>query len=113
MIREDKPGSLKRHVRPNGDIVHVILTTIPPMGLAPDDPRETHRRNLNQALLAYPADFGAAYVVDYDAAVRDSTNPNTLQAQYLTNGVPNEAYHSRLAQDLADAVNDFPPRAEL
>lgn len=113
LIREDKPGSLKGHVRPNGDTVHVILTTIPPMGLAPDDPRETHRRILNQALLASPADFGAAYVVDYDAAVRDSANPNTLQAQYLTNGVPNEAYHNRLAQDLADAVNDFPPRAEL
>ncbi|MBB5954372.1 hypothetical protein FHS29_000942 [Saccharothrix tamanrassetensis] len=68
----------------------------------------------DQALLATnPADLGADYVADYDAAVRDTTIPNNLQAQYLTNGVPNGAYHNQLAQYLADAVNDFPPRAEL
>lgn len=114
LVKEDNPSALKHHQRSNGDVVHVILTTVPPLGLAPTDPRETQRRNLNQALLtANPGDFGADYVVDYDAAVRDSTNPHQLAAQYLTNGAPNDAYHNQLAQYLADAVNDFPPRAEL
>ncbi|MEU4807186.1 LamG-like jellyroll fold domain-containing protein [Actinosynnema sp. NPDC023587] len=114
LIKEDNPGALKRHARSNGDVIHVILTTIPPLGLAADDPREIHRRNLNHALLAAnPHDLGADYVVDYDAAVRDSTNLNNLAPQYLTNGAPNAAYHSQIAQYLADAVNDFPPRAEL
>jgi hypothetical protein len=114
LVKEDNPSALKRHQRSNGDVVHVILTTVPPLGLAPTDPRETQRRNLNQALLtANPRDFGADHVVDYDAAVRDTTNPHQPAPQYLTNGAPNDAYHNQLAQYLADAINDFPPRAEL
>ncbi|NUT98621.1 MAG: hypothetical protein HOY78_42100 [Saccharothrix sp.] len=51
--------------------------------------------------------------MDYDAAVRDAANPNQVAPQYLTSGAPNDAYHNQLAQYLADAVNDFPPRVEL
>ncbi|MEU6156529.1 hypothetical protein ABZ816_41850 [Actinosynnema sp. NPDC047251] len=113
LISTERANGLKRHNRTDGSRVHVILTTIPPLGLAANDPRETHRRNLNQALLANSTDYDADHVVDYDAAVRDTTNPNQLAPQYLTNGTPNDTYHNQLAQYLADAVNDFPPRAEL
>ncbi|MEV0682154.1 LamG-like jellyroll fold domain-containing protein [Actinosynnema sp. NPDC050436] len=113
LIHRNSPTGLKNHIRPDGTQVHVILTTVPPLGLDANDPRETERRNLNNALLADPASFGADYVVDYDAAVRDTTNPNQLAPQYLTNGQPNTAYHNQIAQYLTDAINDFPPRAEL
>ncbi|WP_433272634.1 LamG-like jellyroll fold domain-containing protein [Actinosynnema sp. CS-041913] len=113
LISTNSPAGLKRHNRPDGTLVHVILTTVPPLGLDAGDPRETQRRALNNALLADPLSHGADYIVDYDAAVRDTTNPNQLAPQYLTNGVPNTAYHNQIAQNLADAINDFPPRAEL
>ena len=113
LIRHDKPNGLKQHPRPDGTPTHVVLTTIPPLGLDANDPRETERRELNQHLLTYFATFGADHVVDFDEAVRDTTNTNLIAAQYLTSGVPNDTYHNRIAQYLADAINDFPPRAEL
>ncbi|GAB2963009.1 LamG-like jellyroll fold domain-containing protein [Saccharothrix stipae] len=113
LISAAHPEGLKRTKRPDGTPVHVILTTIPPLGLAASDPREVQRRQLNQEMLTHFADFGADYVVDFDDAVRDSADPGRVAAQYLTDGLANGAYHSRLAQYLADAVNDFPPRAEL
>ncbi|RKT54155.1 LamG-like jellyroll fold domain-containing protein [Saccharothrix australiensis] len=113
VISTNSAKGLKRHKRPDGDWVHIIVTTVPPLGLDANDPREAERRNLNHLLLNNYSDVQADYVVDYDAAVRDTTNPNQLASQYLTNNQPNTAYHNQIAQYLADAINDFPPRAEL
>lgn len=90
-----------------------MLTTIPPLGLDASDPREAQRRQLNADLLVKYRDYNADHVVDFDAAVRDSGDVGKVAPQYLTNGVANDAYHGRLAEYLAEAVNDFPPRAEL
>lgn len=100
-------------MRQDGTALHVVLTTIPPLGLAASDPREVQRRQLNADMLVNYRNFDADHIVDFDAAVRDSGDVGKVAAQYLTNGVPNNAYHGRLAEYLAEAVNDFPPRAEL
>ncbi|MBW4717968.1 hypothetical protein [Saccharothrix obliqua] len=113
VVSTDSAKGLKRHKRPDGDWVHIIVTTIPPLGLDVGDPREAERRKLNQLLLNNYADLQADYVVDYDTAVRDAADPSKLAAQYLTDGLPNAAYHNQIAQYLANAINDFPPRAEL
>ncbi|MEU4769779.1 LamG-like jellyroll fold domain-containing protein [Actinosynnema sp. NPDC023794] len=109
----NSPDGLKDDQRPDGTAIHVILTTVPPLGLDANDPRETQRRQLNQDIMADFLLYEADYAVDFDEAVRDPSNPNRIAPQYLTNGVPNEAYHHQIAQYLADAINDFPPRAEL
>ncbi|WP_258951941.1 LamG-like jellyroll fold domain-containing protein [Lentzea californiensis] len=104
---------LKKQLRQDGTALHVVLTTIPPLGLADNDPREVQRRELNADMLLNYRNYDADHIVDFDAAVRDSSDVGKVAAQYLTDGVPNDAYHGRLAEYLAEAVNDFPPRAEL
>lgn len=84
-----------------------------PLGLDASDPREAQRRQLNADLLVNYRQYGADHIVDFDVAVRDSSNGSKVAPQYLTSGAPNDAYHMRLAEYLAEAVNDFPPRAEL
>lgn len=103
----------KRQQRNDGSALHVVLTTVPALGLDANDPREVQRRQLNSDLMTNYQNFGADHIVDFDAAVRDSGDASKVAPQYLTNGVPNDAYHGRLAEYLAEAVNDFPPRAEL
>ncbi|MDX8054727.1 LamG-like jellyroll fold domain-containing protein [Lentzea sp. BCCO 10_0798] len=104
---------LKKQLRQDGTALHVVLTTIPPLGLAAGDPREVQRQQLNADMLTNYRNYDADHIVDFDAAVRDSGDASKVAAQYLTNGMPNDAYHGRLAEYLAEAVNDFPPRAEL
>ncbi|MET9224792.1 LamG-like jellyroll fold domain-containing protein [Lentzea sp. NPDC003310] len=104
---------LKKQLRQDGTALHVVLTTIPPLGLAADDQREVQRRQLNADMLVNYRNYDADHIVDFDAAVRDSGDVGKVAAGYLTNGAPNNAYHGRLAEYLAEAVNDFPPRAEL
>ncbi|HEX8869096.1 MAG TPA: hypothetical protein VF821_25780, partial [Lentzea sp.] len=89
------------------------MTTVPPLNLDPSDPREQQRRELNNKILASWADFGADDVVDFDAAVRSSSDASKIDTQYLTNGTINAKYHDRLATTMAEACADFPPRAEL
>ncbi|MEU4742212.1 SGNH hydrolase [Actinosynnema sp. NPDC023658] len=113
LIRADSPDGIKRQQRPDGTAIHVILTTVPPLGLDANDPREAQRRQLNQDILTRLSLYNADYAVDFDEAVRDAANPNRIAPQYLTDGVSNEAYHHKIAQYLADAISDFPPRAEL
>ncbi|MEU4447051.1 LamG-like jellyroll fold domain-containing protein [Actinosynnema sp. NPDC050801] len=113
LIKAGSPTGMKRQLRPDGTPVHVILTTVPPLGLDGADPREVQRRQLNSDMMAHFADYGADYVVDFDAAVRSGADPGKVAPEYLTGGVANGAYHDRIAQFLADAINDFPPRAEL
>ena len=112
-LKASSPTGVKRTLRPDGSPVHVILTTVPPLGLDANDPRETQRRQLNNLILNNFTDFGSDDVVDVDAAVRSSADQSKIDGQYLTNGVLNDRYHDRIAQIVADACADFPPRAEL
>jgi hypothetical protein len=93
--------------------VHVILATIPPLGLASTDTREKVRTDLNAAIRANPSDLGADEFIDYDAAVRDPAHPSNINPTYLTGGSPNATYYNAFAQALADATATFPPGAQL
>jgi hypothetical protein len=93
----DSNGLKNTRRLPNGDFVHVIVTTIPPLGLSPSDSREKNRAQVNAAIMARFNNYGAD-----DAA-----------ANFLTMTVPNDSYYDKLAQTLSDAVNAFPPGAQL
>ncbi|ADJ49064.1 SGNH hydrolase containing a LamG-like domain [Amycolatopsis mediterranei S699] len=107
------PTGLKCLRRADGSLVHVVLTTVPPLGLAASDQREKNRQQLNADLVARFNDYGADDIVDFDKAVRDSGNITTIAPGYLTGTTPNDGYYDKLAQTLADAVNTFPPGAQL
>ncbi|MCR3747261.1 hypothetical protein [Lentzea californiensis] len=112
-LKASSPTGVKRTVRPDGSPVHVILTTVPPLGLDANDPREAQRRQLNNLIVNNFTDFGSDDLVDFDSAVRSGADQSKIDGQYLTNGVLNDRYHDRIAQIMADACADFPPRAEL
>jgi hypothetical protein len=99
--------------RPDNAPVHVILTTVPALGLADTDPREQVRRDLNADILTHHADYGADEAVDLAVAVADPAHPNQINPNDLTSGAPNAAYHDAIAQELADAATRFPPEAQL
>jgi hypothetical protein len=104
---------IRTNRRTDGTPVHVIAVTVPPLGLADTDPREQQRQQFNADLIANYTDFGADDVVDIAAAVRDPARPHQINPAYLTNGVPNAAYHEAIAQAIADAASRFPPEARL
>lgn len=104
---------MKNYQRPDGSFVHIVLATVPPLGLAPTDQREINRQQLNTAIRTSFVNLGADDVFDLDQAVRDSANPNAISPGYLTGGTPNAAYYDAVAQALADAVETFPPTAQL
>lgn len=104
---------IKNHRRTDGSPVHVIITTIPPLGLSPTDQRELNRQQLNADILASYFSYGADDVVDFDQALKDPANPSNTNPAYLTGGNPNAAYYDTIAQTLTDAVQTFPPTAQL
>ncbi|MFI9380646.1 LamG-like jellyroll fold domain-containing protein [Kutzneria sp. NPDC052558] len=104
---------LANYRRADGGVLHRILTTVPPLGLDPNDAREKARRQLNSDIISRSGNYFADGLLDFDAAVRDGAHANNINPQYLTNNVPNDAYYEKLAQTLADAVNDLPPDATL
>ncbi|MTD53847.1 hypothetical protein [Amycolatopsis pithecellobii] len=109
------PGGYARHraFRPDGTPQHVILTTIPPLGLSTTDPRETLRTALDNDIRANYTQYGADEIVDLDTAIADTTNHNQINPTYLTGGQPDNTYYTQLAHTLADAVDTFPPTATL
>jgi hypothetical protein len=107
------PSGLKCLRRTDGSLAHVVLTTVPPLGLAASDQREKTRQQLNADLVARFNNYGADDVVDFDKAVRDGGNVTTIAPAYLSGTTPNDAYYDKVAQTLADAVNTFPPGAQL
>ncbi|WP_249227151.1 LamG-like jellyroll fold domain-containing protein [Kutzneria sp. CA-103260] len=114
LIKATNADGIKQINRADGSgPVLVILTTVPPLGLGPDDPREQQRQLLNSDIRGSLGDIGADYLVDFDLTVRDTSNGNQVAAQYLTNGGLNDDYYNALAQRLADAVKAFPPQAQL
>ena len=104
---------LGRSSRNDGSAIRSILTTVPPLGLDPNDQREKNRQALNADILVNYKNYGADGLVDLDSAVRDSANANQVDPSLLTGGSPNTTYYDRLAQVLADAVVNFPPSAQL
>ena len=109
LIKENSATGLNRFHRTDGTPVQVIVTTIAPMGLAPDDPREAVRTQLNQDILTNYTALAATAAIDFDTAVASSPGSRTLNPAYLTDGKPNTAYHDKLAQTVTDAVSGFPP----
>jgi hypothetical protein len=105
--------ALQNSQRSDGAALHLILTTIPPLGLGTTDPREVLRVNLNNQIRSNYTQLGADEYIDFDQAVRDSANPNQINPADLTGGQPNATYYHQLAQSVADAVNNFPPTATL
>jgi hypothetical protein len=90
-VNDEQNGSMK-----------AFITTIPPLGLFPSDPREAVREAVNQWLLA--GGTLASGVSDIAGMVADSSCPNLVAAKYLTNGVPNPAYYSEIASTVASAI---------
>ncbi|GAA0616807.1 SGNH hydrolase [Kribbella sandramycini] len=113
LMHTSSPTSPRHLRRPDGNAVRIVVTTIPPLGLAAEDPREQRRRELNADLLANFTNYGANHVVDIDAAVSDGTAPNRVRPEYLTDGLANGGYHDAIAQTIADAATVFPPKIQL
>ncbi len=113
LMHTSSPTSPRHSRRPDGNAVRVVVTTIPALGLAVDDPREQRRRDLNADLLANFTNYGANHVVDIAQAVADGAAPNRIRPEFLTDGLPNSGYHEAIAQTIADAATVFPPKIQL
>jgi len=109
LIKLNSATGIKHFYRTDGSPVQVVLTTIAPLGLDQNDPREQVRTQINQEILANYETFQAAAALDFDTAVASSPGSRTLNPTYLTDGKPNAAYHDKLAQTVTDAVTGFPP----
>nr|WP_083466276.1 LamG-like jellyroll fold domain-containing protein [Kibdelosporangium sp. MJ126-NF4]CEL14900.1 putative secreted protein [Kibdelosporangium sp. MJ126-NF4]CTQ96470.1 putative secreted protein [Kibdelosporangium sp. MJ126-NF4] len=107
------PTGIRNTRRADGNLVRVVLTTIPALGLSDLDPREQRRRELNADLLANYLRYGANDIIDIAGAVADPQHPNQLKAAYLTNGELNSAYQDAVASAVSTAVTKFPPDAQL
>jgi hypothetical protein len=92
--------------------VHVLVTTIPPLGLAASDAREQLREQVNADIIKNYVNYGATGYIDFNAQVTSST-AGQVSAALLTNGLPNATYYQDLANAVAVAVNNFPPTAQL
>lgn len=93
--------------------VQVILTTIPPMGLAAGSVQEQVREDLNNWIYqntgggTATVNGGAYFWADIAAPVTDPNNPQSINAsKYLTNGSPNAAYYTEIATVIAQAIYD-------
>ena len=87
--------------------VQVFITTIPPLGLAATDARETVRQDVNQWLTGFGTP--ATDVFDIAGAVASSSSPNLTDPGYLSGGVPTAAYYSAIATEVPTAMtNAFP-----
>ena len=107
LVLKNRAFGLVNRFRPDGSQIMIVLTTIPPLGLT--DWRESVREKVNSDIATNFADFGAVGgYVDFDKAVTAPTE-GQVAANLLTNGRPNAAYYT----DLADAVLAglrFPPQ---
>jgi hypothetical protein len=87
--------------------VQVFITTIPPLGLAASDARETVREDINQWLTGFGTP--ATDVLDIAGAVASSSSPNLIDPAYLSGGSPTAAYYSAIASAVATTMaNAFP-----
>jgi hypothetical protein len=99
-------NGFNRYKRPNGARIHVILATVPPLGLDPNSPQEKNRQQLNTDITNRYNQYGANELLSLDQAVRDPTQPSNINPPYLTGGTPNDAYYQRIAQTFKTAVDN-------
>jgi hypothetical protein len=111
IIRRNRALGLSNLLRPDGNQIQVVLTTIPPLGLAQSDQREKNREQVNADIAANYGDYGANGFVDFDKAVSDTT-PGLVAPGLLTNGQPNATYYRDLAAAILAALK-FPPTIQL
>jgi hypothetical protein len=109
LVHPASAASLRNVRRSDGSLIHVIIATVPPLGLAADDQREVRRKQLNETLLSEYVNLGADGVLDLSGMVADSSAPHTIKADLLTGGVPNGRFHDTIAHAVAAAVTGFPP----
>jgi hypothetical protein len=90
-----------------GNPVEVALTTIPPLGLSSSDVREQVREQVNSWIYGGVGYGGttATFWADIAGAVEDPANIQNVNPTYLTNGTPNAAYYSKIANTLAGAID--------
>jgi len=85
----------------------VILTTIPPLGLASTDARETVREAVNTWITGN--NTTAQVTSDIAGAVDDPANVNNVNPALLSGGVPTAQYYTDIANQIAtDASNAIP-----
>lgn len=109
LVHPANAGSLRNIRRADGSLVHVILATVAPLGLAADDPRELVRQDVNAALRNEYVNLGADGVLDMAAMVAEPGEDNLIAGDLLTDGVPNARFHEKVAREVAVAVTGFPP----
>jgi hypothetical protein len=97
--------------RADGSRIHVLLTTVPPLGLGANDPREPIREQLNSDIMHNAGDFDADGYINFDSALQSTAGQ--VPAALLTNGLPNATYYQDLANAVVNAISTFPPTAQL
>ncbi|KAA2249537.1 SGNH hydrolase [Solihabitans fulvus] len=112
LMNASSPAGMKRYFRSDGSALHLVIATIAPLGLDGSDQREKNRQQLNTDILAHYNAYGADDVVDFSTAVQSSTDNTKTDPSFLTSGIPNAAYHDKLAQTLSDATG-FPATVQL
>ncbi|GAA3013434.1 hypothetical protein GCM10010483_67890 [Actinokineospora diospyrosa] len=113
VMHQANAGALRNTRRSDGDLTHVIVSTIPALGLAANDPREIVRQQVNNDLLFNYTDQGADEIIDIAGTVADPSNANLVNPSYLTGGVLNDAYFTAVADAIAMAASTFPPTAQF
>ncbi|CCH32274.1 hypothetical protein ABZ816_34055 [Actinosynnema sp. NPDC047251] len=108
LVHPTSAASLRNVRRGDRSVIHVIIATVPPLGLAADDPREVRRKQLNETLVSEYVNLGADGVLDLAGMVADSSS-NTINPDLVTGGVPNARFHDTIARAVAAAVTAFPP----
>ncbi|GAA2980322.1 LamG-like jellyroll fold domain-containing protein [Actinokineospora diospyrosa] len=113
VMHQGNAEALRNTRRTDGSLNHVIVATIPALGLAANDPREIVRQQVNADLLNNFTDQGADEVIDIAGTVADPANTNLISPTYLTAGQPNDTYYTVVAAAIAAAASTFPPTAQF
>ncbi len=111
IISSTRAFGLENLHRSDGTRIHVLLTTVVPLGLGQSDPREALREQLNSDIIHNAGDFDADGYLNFDSAVQGSAGQ--VNGSLLTNGLPNATYYQDLANAVVSAINTFPPTAQL
>jgi hypothetical protein len=94
---------------PSTPSVQVILTTIPPLGLATTDAREGVREAANTWITGN--NTTAQVTSDIASAVDDPANINNINPALLSGGVPTAQYYTDIANQIATDVSNAIPGA--
>ena len=92
---------------PSTPSVQVILTTIPPLGLATTDARESVREQVNTWITGN--NTVAQVTSDIAGAVDDPANISNVNPALLSGGVPTAQYYTDIANQIATDVSNAIP----